>query len=183
MFRRVNGTLLIVAASLICASACQSPTEPTDLDYIDVDAPSTVSSSSPSGRTYIIPATDNEPRQVIEYPYVARFTVTLRMTADANNEDGALDFPVDVTGTTATVSPASGGIVVPPPTGTQVYSEVVPFASGNRFNAVGDTVTITFDVYYHLPSGGKEALINLSFTLVDDDDNSFGETVQVRVSP
>ena len=60
---------------------------------------------------------------------------------------------------------------MPPPTGTQVYSEVVPFASGNRFNAVGDTVTITFDVYYHLPSGGKEALINLSFTLVDDDDN------------
>ena len=67
-------------------------------------------------------------------------------------------------------------------TGTQVYSEVVPFASGNRFNAVGDTVTITFDVYYHLPSGGKEALINLSFTMKDDDDNSFGETVQVKVS-
>ena len=132
MFRRVKGTLLIVAASAICASACQSPTEPTDLDYIDVDAPSTVSASGPSGRTYIIPATDNEPRQVIEYPYVARFTVTLRMTDDAKNEDGALDFPVDVTATTATVSPASGGIVVPPPTGTQVYSEVVPFASGNR---------------------------------------------------
>ena len=71
---------------------------------------------------------------------------------------------------------------MPPPTGTQVYSEIVPFASGNRFNAVGDTVTITFDVYYHLPSGGKEALINLSFTLLDDDDNSFGETVQVKVS-
>jgi hypothetical protein len=183
MFRSVKGTLLIAAASVICASACQSPTEPTDLDYIEVDAPNTVSSTGPSGRTYIIQATDNEPRQVIEYPYVARFTVTLRMTADASNEDGALDFPVDVTGTTATVSPASGGIVVPPPTGTQVYSELVPFASGNRFNAVGDTVTITYDVYYHLPSGGKEALINLSLTLQDDDDNSFGETVQVKVSP
>lgn len=183
MYRRVKGTLLIVAASLLCASACQSPTEPTDLDYIDVDAPSTVSSSGPSGRTYIIPATDNEPRQIVEYPYVARFTVTLRMTEDARNEDGALDFPVKVTATTATVQAASGGIVVPPPTGTQVYSEIVPFASGNQFNAVGESVTITFDVYYHLPSGGKEALISLNFTMVDDEDNSFGESVQVRVAP
>ena len=182
MFRREKGTLLIVAASLSLMCACQSPTEPTDLDYIDVDAPSSVSSTGPSGRTYRIAATDNEPAKVIEYPYVARFTVTLRMTQDATNEDGALDFPVDVTASNATVSPASGGIVVPPPTGTQVYSEIVPFASGNRFNAVGDTVTITYDVYYHLPSGGKEALINLSFTLVDDDDNSFGETLQVKVS-
>jgi hypothetical protein len=181
MFRRVKGTLLIVAASLMCA--CQSPTDPTDLDYMDIDAPTTVSSTGPSGRTYIIPATDNEPRQVIEYPYVARVTVTLRITEDAANEDGSLDFPVEVTNSTATVQPASGGIVVPPPTGTQVYSEIVPFASGNTFNAVGDTVTITYDVFYHLPAGGKEALISFSFTMVDDDDNSFGETVQVRVSP
>lgn len=183
MFRRVKATLLIVAASLICASACQEPTDSSDLDYIDIDAPTSVSATGPTGRTYTIAATDNEPKQVIEYPYVTRFTVSLRMTSDATNEDGELDFPVDVTGSTATVSPASGGIVVPPPTGTQVYSEVVPFATGNRFNAVGDTVSITFDVYYHLPAGGKEALITMSFTLVDDDDNSFGETVQVRVNP
>jgi hypothetical protein len=181
MFRSVKGTLLIAAASMMCA--CQSPTDPTDLDYIDIDAPTTVSASGPTGRFYTIAATDNEPKQTIEYPYVARVTLTLRMTPDAANEDGALDFPVEVTNSTATVQPASGGIVVPPPTGTVVYSEIVPFASGNTFNAVGDTVTITYDVFYHLPAGGKEALISFSFTLVDDDDNSFGESVQVRVSP
>jgi hypothetical protein len=185
MFRSVKGTLLIAAASLMCGmmSACQSPTEPTNLDYIDVDAPTTAAASGPTGRTYRIAATSTEPSQIVEYPWVTRFTVTLRMTQDASNKDGALDFPVKVTNTAFTVSAASGGIVVPPPTGTQIYSEIVPFASGNQFNAVGETVTITFDVYYHLPSGGKEALINLSFTLQDDDNNSFGETAQVRVAP
>jgi hypothetical protein len=181
MLRRVKGTLLLVTASLMCA--CQSPTEPTDLDYIEVSAPNSVSASGPSGRTYRIAATDTEPAKNIEYPWVARVTISLRITPDASNKDGALDFPVLVTATTATVQPASGGIVVPPPTGTQVYSEIVPFASSNQFNAVNDTLNITFDVYYDLPGGGKEALITFNFTFRDDDNNSFGDTAQVRVSP
>jgi hypothetical protein len=181
MLRSVRGTLLIAAVSLTCA--CQSPTEPADLEYIEIDSPSSTTATGPTGRTYRIPATDNEPAKIVEYPWVARFTVTLRITPDASNEDGALDFPVDVTGTSVTVQPASGGIVVPPPTGTQVYSEYELFASGNRFNAVNDTVTATFDVFYHLPQGGKECLITANFTFVDDDDNTFSDTVQVRVSP
>jgi hypothetical protein len=181
MLRRVKGTLLLVTASLMCA--CQNPTEPTDLDYIEVSAPSSVGASGPSGRTYRIPATDTEPAKTVEYPWLARVTISLRITPDAGNEDGALDFPVLVTGTTATVQPASGGIVVPPPTGTTVYSEIVPFASSNQFNAVNETLNITFDVYYDLPGGGKEALITFNFTFKDADDNSFGDTAQVRVSP
>lgn len=181
MLRRVKGTLLLVTASLMCA--CQNPTEPTDLDYIEVSAPNSVSASGPSGRTYRIAATDTEPAKIIEYPWVARVTISLRITPDASNKDGELDFPVLVTASTATVQPASGGIVVPPPTGTQVYSELAIFAPGNQFNAVNDSLNITFDVYYDLPGGGKEALITFNFTFKDEDDNSFGDTVQVRVSP
>ena len=173
--------MLLLAASL--NFACQSPTDPSDLDYIEVNAPSIVDATGPSGRFYTIAATDTEPRRTIEYPWVARFTVSLRLTSDATNEDGALDFPVDVTATSGTVQQASGGIVVPPPTGTTIYSEIVPFASGNRFNAVNDTVTITYDVYYHLPSGGKEALITMNFSFTDDDDNTISDSAQIRVAP
>lgn len=181
MFRTVRGSALLLA--VLAASACQSPTEPTDLDYFEVTAPDSVSASGPTGRTYRIPATDTEPEKVKEYPWVARITVSIRITEDAANQDGELDFPVRVTGTDRNVQPASGGIVVPPPTGTQVYSEIVPFASNNVFNGVNETITITYDVYYDLPGGGREALVTLNFSFTDDDDNTLSESKQVKVSP
>lgn len=183
MFRHVRAvTLLLAVASMTCAG-CQSPTEPTDLDYFEVTAPDSVSASGPSGRTYTIPATDTEPSKTKEYPWVARITVSIRITPDASNKDGKLEFPVKITGTDRSVSPASGGIVVPPPTGTQVYHEIVPFANNNVFNAVNDVINITYDVYYDLPGGGREALVTLNFSFLDDDNNSLSESKQIKVNP
>jgi hypothetical protein len=153
--------LLLVLASCALAS-CQSPSDPNET--LDLH--------------------DDEPDELREYDWHTTFTITVRLTEDAANENVGLDLPLDVTSATVAVQQASGGIVTPP-TGGQVekYEFVIAQSSSNRFTAIGGTVSMTFDVWYDLPNLRKEALVNVTLGFRDDDTFSFTEVVPVKVGP
>jgi hypothetical protein len=125
-----------------------------------------------SGRTYVIQSdSEDEPDEVVTYPWRAAFTVTVVESAGVG---------LDVTFVNLTVNQASGGIVTPPRSGEIEHYEFDLQATGNRVDAYGST-TLNFDVWYDLPNGGREALVTVSVSYTDDADISTTRTVQVRL--
>jgi hypothetical protein len=183
MSRTVLRSLALAAAAAL--GACQSPTDPNQsVDLLDVSvSPDPAASNGPTGRYYTVEKAD-EPDEVREYDWHATFTVTVRLTEDANNENVGLDLPLDITSATVVVQQASGGIVTPP-TGTEKehYDFVISNATTNRLTAVGSTATMTFDVWYDLPNLRREALVNVSLGFADDGTYRFTEVVPVKVAP
>lgn len=182
MFRAPKAAALIFAACLV---ACQSPTDPDDVaDFMVLSAnPDPATSNGPTGRTYKVEGDDNEPDEIREYDWRTVFTVTARVTEDANDDSVNLEFPLTITSATINVQQATGGIVTPPTGGEIEHFEFVSQASGNSFAAVGSTVDITFDVVYDLPSRKREALITVTLGFRDDDGRTYSETLGVKVAP
>jgi hypothetical protein len=60
---------------------------------------------------------------------------------------------------------------------------VVSNTTSNRFGAVNGTNTLTFDVWYDLPSLRREALITVQLTFQDTDGLTFSKSIEVRVAP
>jgi hypothetical protein len=183
MLRSFRSLPLLLAA--LALGSCQSPSDPNEtVDIIETSiAPDPATSVGPTGRFYTIEK-DDEPDEVREYDWHATFTLTVRLTEDASNENVGLDLPLDITSATVAVSQASGGIVTPP-TGTEKerFDFVISNSSSNRLTAVGSTVTMTFDVWYDLPNLRREALVNVSLGFADDGTYRFTEVVPVRVAP
>jgi hypothetical protein len=181
--RRTRRLLLVLACAAL--ASCQSPSDPNEtVDLLDVTVtPDPSAANGPSGRFYTIEH-DEEPDEVREYDWHTTFTITVRLTEDADNENVGLDLPLDVTSATVVVQQASGGIVTPPTGGqTEKYEFVIAQSSSNRFTAIGGTVSMTFDVWYDLPNLRKEALVNVTLGFRDDDTFSFTEVVPVKVGP
>jgi len=154
------------------------------VDILDVTvAPDPATASGPTGRFYTIERAD-EPDEVREYDWRSTFSVTVRLTEDADDENLGLELPLEITSATVAVQQASGGIVTPP-TGTEKehYDFVIASSSTNRLTAIGSTATMTFDVWYDLPNLRKEALVNVTLAFADDGSYRFTEVVPVRVAP
>lgn len=175
----------LTLAAFAALFGCQSPSDPNEtVDLLDVTvAPEPAPSSGPTGRYYTIEK-DDEPDELREYDWHSTFTVTVRLTEDASNDDVGLELPLDITSATVTVQQASGGIVTPP-TGTEKerYDFVIASSSTNRLTAVGSTAVMTFDVWYDLPNLRREALVSVSLGFADDGTYRFTEVVPVRVAP
>ena len=75
--------------------------------------------------------------------------------------------------------------IVTTPTGgdTEHSDYVVSNTTSNRFAAVNTTNTLTFDVWYDLPSLRREALITVQLTFKDADGITFSKSIDVLVSP
>ena len=112
----------------------------------------TVSSVSADGVT--VNAT---PSSDATYQWSATFAVTLTESAGVATTVRSL---------TASLQQSAGGIVITPPS---------PLAESYRFNvragtnqiAASGTLPIEFDFFYTLPNGGRQALVTVTFTLVD----------------
>jgi uncharacterized lipoprotein YajG len=168
---RVSAISMVVVALL--AAGCQKP---SDVNSFDVDLTATPNPSiaeTSSGVTYVVQGDDNTPDVTKVYPYRTSFLVTLTSQDDVG---------ADVTSVTVRVQQASGGIVVVP-TGSEVERyQFNSSASNNRLEGHG-SAQVSFIVWYDLPNKGKEALVTASFGMMDDDDNSWTKTVQVKVAP
>ena len=176
--------LTILSACALCA--CQSPTDPDEVpEIIEVTvAPDPAAAVGPTGRFYRVEGDDNEPDEMREFDWKATFTVTVRLTEDATDENVGLDLPLDITSATVQVRQASSGIVTPPTGGEQErYEFVIANASSNRFVAVNSSITMTFEVWYDLPNLRREALIDVTLGFSDDGSFQFTQVVPVRVSP
>lgn len=184
---RVNGAAAVLAAAMMVA--CQSTTDPDEVldvdDFVDVTvSPNPAQAGGADGRTYRVVRGNNQPDEILTFDWKTSFTLTVTLNQNATDGDLDLAFPVDITAATAKVQQASGGIVSPP-TGSEVehYESVLAQASSNRFAGANSSNTMTFDVWYDLPSLRREALITVSLAFRDDDGTTFTRNVEVRVAP
>lgn len=179
---------LFVAAACLCG--CQKATSASETIDVDdfVDAaitPGTATAAvSTDGRTYRIVRGNNQPDEILTFAYKTTFQVQVTINSNATDDDMDLEFPVEITSLNAKVEQASGGIVTAP-TGGEVehYDSVVSGTSGKTFSGPNTSVTFNYDVWYTLPSGGKEAMITISVAFKDDDSRTFTKTVKVLVNP
>jgi hypothetical protein len=161
---------LVVAA---CLPACSAPTSssPT-LDVTLTANPDPSTASGPTGVQYKVTNADSTV-SLYEYDYRTSFTVTIKENAGT---------ALDITAIDLKVQQATGGIVITPSGGDQIYYKFNSSAVTNRINANG-SAEIGFDAWYDLPNGGKEALVTIGFSFQDDDDNTYSKTFQVKVAP
>jgi hypothetical protein len=193
MIRRSSTSAAIVlvgAISCLSAAACQNPNEPSDtIDYsealeIAVDPDPIVADGETGGKLYRVVRGNNQPDEMLPYDWHAVFTSTLVLNANANSEDLDLDFPVRISGATLVVKQATGGIITPPSGSETEKFEYVPLtASSNQFQGIGSPITLTFEVWYDLPSLRKESVVTLTYAFVDNDGTSFQRIVDFRIAP
>ncbi|RPI51625.1 MAG: hypothetical protein EHM55_18475 [Acidobacteria bacterium] len=193
MIRRwsVRKTAIVsVVAAVLALPACQNPNDPSDtVDYSEAleitVAPDPIEAdTSTGGKTYRVVRGNNQPDELLPYDWHAVFSSTLVLNDKASNEDLDLDFPLRITGATLTVKQATGGIITPPGGTEKEAFEYVPLAaSGNQFPGIASPITLSFEVWYDLPSLRKESVVTLSYSFVDNDGTSFSRSVDFKVAP
>jgi hypothetical protein len=171
MRRTVSAFILLTVAALLPACSAPTSSSPT-LEVAITSNPDPASASGPTGVQYKVTNADDSV-SLYEYDYRTSFSLTVQ-------ENGGM--ALDVTALNLTVQQATGGIVIPPSGGDQIYFKFNSAAPTNRINAKG-SASVGFDVWYDLPSGGREALVTVGFTFQDDDDNVYSATAQVKVAP
>jgi len=173
------------------ALGCESPTDPDDEDSIGVDdfiehtyTPEPTHAVVSDGKTYRLVRGNNQPDEILAYDWKTSFAITLKANSTANSDDLDLTFPLKISSVTAQVQQAAGGIVSPPTGGdTEHYESLVTSATANSLPDVDVSATLTFDVWYDLPSLRREALITVTFVLQDADGRQFQKMVEVQVAP
>jgi hypothetical protein len=193
MIRRCSTRAAIVLVGVMAglsAAACQNPNEPGDtIDYsealeITVDPNPIVADGATGGKLYRVVRGNNQPDEMLPYDWHTVFSSTLVLNANANSEDLDLDFPVRITGATLTVKQATGGIITPPSGSETEKFEYVPLAaSGNQFAGIQSPISLSFEVWYDLPSLRKESVVTLTYAFVDNDGTSFQRSVDFNVAP
>lgn len=175
--KRAGLTVLpLLAVALL--GGCSSPTESDSVDFdITLTASADPAPATPStGVQYKVTNADDTV-SYYDYDYRTSFSVNIRDNAG---------MALDITSMNLTVQMATGGIVIQPSGGDQVYYKFNSSAVTNHINKNG-SADVGFDVWYDLPNQGKEALITVSFmfTYTDDDDDeyTYSQTLSVKVAP
>jgi len=192
MIRSSRRAALALAGAIagFSAAGCQNPTDPgTTVNYsealdITVDPDPIVADGATGGKLYRAVRGNNQPDEMLPYDWHAVFSSKLSLNDKATDEDLDLDFPVRITGATLTVKQATGGIITPPSGSDTEKFEYVPLtASSNQFGAINSPITLTFEVWYDLPSLRKESVMTLTYAFVDNDGTSFQRIVDFKVAP
>lgn len=189
MVHGVKAICLSMVAAIVMAG-CQSPTKPSDVvrydEVVDVAAaPDPILADTfTGGRTYRVVRGNNQPDEILPYDWHAIFAASVTFNSKATSKDVDLEFPIRITATTLTVKQASGGIVTPPTgTETEKFEFVTLNATGNQLTGTDSPVSLTFEVWYDLPSLRKEAVVALALSFVDGDGVTFQKSVDLRVAP
>jgi len=173
---RAAPTLLpLLAAAWL--GGCSSPTSSSpDFDVTLTASPDPATATPSSGVQYKVTNADDT---------VSYYDYAYRVHFDINARDNA-GMALDITSMNLTVQQATGGIVVTPSGGDSVYYKFSSSAVTNHINKNG-SADVGFDVWYSLPSQGKEALITvgLEFQYTDSEDNTYtySKNGTVKVAP
>ena len=116
--------------------------------------PDPATASGPTGVQYKVTNADSTV-SYYDYDYRTSFTVTIQENAGT---------ALDITAIDLKVQQATGGIVITPSGGDQIYFKFNSSAVTNRINANG-SADVGFDAWYDLPNGGREALITVGISL------------------
>lgn len=169
--------ILVPLGAAAWLGGCSSPTSSSPTFDITLTAnPDPATATASSGVQYKVTNPDNTV-SYFDYKFSAYFTVTIQENAG---------LALDITQLNATVQQATGGIVIPPSGGDQVYFKFTSTATVNHINAKG-SAPVAFQVWYTLPSGGREALVTTSFnfTYTDSSNNvsTYSKTLDVKIAP
>lgn len=187
-----NATAWALTAALAgtVMSGCQNPASAgatvnyNDALTVSVSPDPIQADNQTGGKTYRVVRGNNQPDELLPYDWHAVFSSSIVLTQTASDEDLNLDFPIRVTAATLSVKQATGGIVTPPSgTETERYEYVPLSATGNQFTAVGSPLSVTFEMWYDLPSLRKECVVTLTYAFVDTDGTSFSRAVDFNVAP
>jgi hypothetical protein len=176
MKRAVLSLLPLLAAALL--GGCSSPTDSSNVDFdITLTATADPASATPStGVQYKVTNADDTV-SYYDYDYRTSFSVNVKDNAG---------MALDITAMNLTVQQATGGIVITPSGGDQVFFKFNSAAVTNHINKNG-SADVGFDVWYDLPSQGKEALITVSFSFsytdADDNEYTYSKNLSVKVAP
>jgi hypothetical protein len=188
MMRFVRAAAVLTALTAATAG-CQSPTSASSTLKVDdfVDAtitPNPATGVASSGKTYRVVRGNNQPDDILAYQYTATFTITINLNSNSTSSSVNLSFPVTVTAASGKVEQASGGIVTPPTGGdVEHYESVILASSGSTVAAVGGGITMTFQVWYALPNGHREALITETISMKDNNGTTFAKDVKINIAP
>ena len=165
----------LLAAGLSLAACSETPLEPTDamapVEPVFIStAPDPVYAVPSTGMTFV------EDDQVREYAFLASFHLILRGNPEREigvsvSSDSIL---LQQLLTTPVVGPG-GGV-------DRERYDYESRAEGDRIEPGGET-TRAFDVWYTLPSGRREAIINITLNFVDDLGITFERVQRITVEP
>lgn len=162
--------LATLCLPLLTWSGCGGNDNPTSATASPSPTPSpvTVSVSSVTAEGSTATAT---PSSDGAYQWSTTFTVTLTQVSGVATTVRSL---------AAKLEQSAGGIVITPPAGLVEAYRFNVRAGTNQLAANG-TLPIDFDFFYTLPNGGRQALITLTFNLVDANGNATQVTATVNV--
>jgi hypothetical protein len=165
--------VLLSLGLVLVLPACSAPTSSNSIDVTLTYSPEPAIATGPgTGVTYKVTNSDDTVTYY-EYDYRTSFTVHVQETGGK---------ALDITQLNITVQQATGGIVITPSGGDQIYYKFNSSAATNHINANG-SADVGFDVWYDNPNGNREALITVGLNLEDEDSYSYSETVKVKVAP
>jgi hypothetical protein len=181
---------VVVLLAAVAAANCQKPTDPSDSvtydEAVDLTAnPNPISADTDTGgKTYRVVRGNNQPDEFLPYDWHMVFSASIQLNNNATDDNLNIDFPVRITATTLTVKQASGGIVTPP-TGSdsEKYEFITLNATGNTMAGTNQPVSLSYEVWYDLPSLRKEAVVTMAVSFVDNDGTAFQKTADFRVAP
>jgi hypothetical protein len=149
-----------------CSKGSTSPTTTASPSPSPSPVTVTVSGVTASGDTATAtPSPDSN------YTWSATFTVTLKETAGV---------AATVRSLAANLQQAAGGIVITPPTGQSEKFRFNVNAGSNALPASSE-LPIDFQFFYTLPNGGRQALVTVTFNLVDTNGAQIQVTATVKV--
>ena len=174
MLERICFTGLL-AAGLLLAACDETPLEPTDaaarVPPVTIStAPDPTYAVASTGKTYEVNG------QVREYAFLASFDLILQ---------GNPEYDIGFTFESDSISLQQLLSSPPDGPGGGVDRERYEFESRADVDRIepGGRTSRTFDVWYTLPAGGREALIAVTLNFKDDDGIAVNPVHQVRVQP
>jgi hypothetical protein len=170
MFKSMTPPALVLVA--VGLTACSAPTSSNTLSVTLTAAPDPTSAVPSQGVTYQVTNPDSTV-STYEYQYQTTFTVNMQETGGN---------ALTVTAVNLVVQQASGGIVITPSGGDNVYYRFNSSAGTNSLPAHG-TAAMSFVVWYTLPSKGKEALATVTLSFSDANSNSYSQSVAEKIAP
>ena len=168
---RLTATVILLL-SVLWLSGCDKTTSTTSSAATFAVVPATATAVESSGKTFTILGDSTHPDRIITYPWQTSFTVSITETVGIGRK---------ITGISIRVQQASNGVIVTP-TGTDLEHYDYLSQVSNNYIAGKGTGTVAFGpVWYWLPNGGREAVVTMTFSFLDDNDSSFSESTTVSV--
>ena len=164
-------TLLLCAAALAGCDKSTSTAAPAPATLTAV--PATATAAPSAGTTFTLKGQGStHPDQTLEYPWKTSFTINIAESMGVGRS---------ITGVSIKVQQTSAGVVVAPTGSESEHYLYTMHASSMRIEPKG-SVCVAFDPFwYWLPNGGKEALVTVTFSFLDDNNSPSSEETALRV--